>query len=58
MLSSKVYIDKATGKSKGFGFVNYETAASAQTAISNMNGFNLAGKTLRVSIRTPKSTPF
>jgi CUG-BP- and ETR3-like factor len=58
VLSSKVYIDKATGKSKGFGFVNYESALSAQTAIANMNGFNLAGKTLRVSIRTPKPMPY
>jgi len=58
VLSSKVYIDKATGKSKGFGFVNYETAMAAQNAIQNMNGFSLAGKNLRVSIRTPKSMPY
>jgi CUG-BP- and ETR3-like factor len=31
VVSAKVYVDKATGESKGFGFVSYDTASAAGT---------------------------
>merc|ERR1712087_588227 len=40
--------DKATGKSKGFGFICYEDQRSTILAVDNMNGFQLLNKTLRV----------
>mmetsp|Transcript_85579 Transcript_85579/g.223314 ORF Transcript_85579/g.223314 Transcript_85579/m.223314 type:complete len:287 (+) Transcript_85579:94-954(+) len=40
--------DKATGKSKGFGFICYEDQRSTVLAVDNMNGFSLLGRTLRV----------
>jgi CUG-BP- and ETR3-like factor len=54
ILSANVFIDKVTMKSKCFGFVSYDNAASAQSAIANMNGMMLGGKQLRVQIKTPK----
>ncbi|EEE63498.1 hypothetical protein OsJ_18314 [Oryza sativa Japonica Group] len=41
VLSAKVFVDKATGLSKCFGFISYDSPASAQTAISMMNGYQL-----------------
>merc|ERR1712087_1044924 len=40
--------DKATGKSKGFGFICYEDQRSTILAVDNMNGYQLLNKTLRV----------
>ncbi|CAO1940880.1 unnamed protein product [Urochloa humidicola] len=51
VLSAKVFVDKATGVSKCFGFVSYDSPASAQAAISMMNGFQLGGKKLKVQLK-------
>ncbi|KAJ6821936.1 RNA-binding protein BRN1-like [Iris pallida] len=51
VLSAKVFVDKATGVSKCFGFVSYESPAAAQAAISMMNGFPLGGKKLKVQLK-------
>ncbi|KAL8513480.1 hypothetical protein ACS0TY_012809 [Phlomoides rotata] len=51
ILSAKVFVDKATGISKCFGFVSYDSAAAAQEAIKRMNGFQLDGKTLKVQLK-------
>lgn len=36
--------DKETGRSKGFAFVEYEDAATALSAIRNIDGFDLLGR--------------
>ncbi|CAK8544247.1 unnamed protein product [Lathyrus sativus] len=48
VLSAKVFVDKATGVSKCFGFVSYDSPDHAQSAISMMNGCQLGGKKLKV----------
>lgn len=40
--------DKATGKSKGFAFVAYEDQRSTILAVDNLNGAQIAGRTIRV----------
>eukprot|EP00245_Coleochaete_scutata_P014401 TRINITY_DN6128_c0_g2_i1.p1 TRINITY_DN6128_c0_g2~~TRINITY_DN6128_c0_g2_i1.p1 ORF type:complete len:875 (+),score=203.45 TRINITY_DN6128_c0_g2_i1:65-2626(+) len=52
---AKVIRDRVTGQSKGFGFMKFADAASAQTAVQNMNGFRIDGKSLvvRVAGRPP-----
>ncbi|KAK3415610.1 hypothetical protein EUGRSUZ_H01216 [Eucalyptus grandis] len=51
VLSAKVYVDKATGISKCFGFVSYDSPEAAESAISAMNGRQLGGKKLKVQLK-------
>ncbi|GLU07463.1 hypothetical protein SLE2022_244200 [Rubroshorea leprosula] len=51
VLSAKVFVDKVTGASKCFGFVSYDSPASAQAAINMMNGCQLGGKKLKVQLK-------
>jgi cold-inducible RNA-binding protein len=44
-----VIFDRATGQSRGFGFVSYQTSAAAEAAIKGMNGVELDGRTLKVN---------
>jgi RNA recognition motif-containing protein len=46
---AKVITDRATGRSRGFGFVTFSQDESAKTAISKMDGTNLDGKTIKVN---------
>eukprot|EP01041_Mallomonas_annulata_P002639 gene2639-5177_t len=48
VISAKVYVDKKTAESKGFGFVSYDSVSSAEEAISTMNGFQIGSKRLKV----------
>ncbi|KAL5495414.1 RSD1 [Sanghuangporus weigelae] len=41
--------DPATGRSKGYAFVHYKRAEDAKMALEQMEGFELAGRTLRVN---------
>ncbi|XP_073113973.1 RNA-binding protein BRN1 isoform X3 [Elaeis guineensis] len=51
VLSAKVFVDKATGVSKCFGFVSYDSPVAAQAAINAMNGSQLGGKKLKVQLK-------
>ncbi|OGC56165.1 RNA-binding protein [candidate division WWE3 bacterium RIFCSPLOWO2_12_FULL_36_10] len=53
VLSASVIIDKMSGRSKGFGFVELEDDAMAQSAIEQMNGKDLDGRKLVVSVARP-----
>ncbi len=52
--SARIIIDKMTGKSKGFGFVEMDSQESAQKAIDAMHGSELHGRTLIVNIAHPE----
>jgi len=41
-------LDKSTGKSKGFGFVEMPKPEEAELAIKNLNNKNVANKKIRV----------
>ncbi len=47
--SAKVITDRATGRSKGFGFVEMATDAEAQAAIEKLNGAEYEGRTITVN---------
>jgi RNA recognition motif-containing protein len=47
--SVKIIIDKFTGKSKGFGFVEMETEEDAKQAIEALNDTEFEGNRLRIS---------
>jgi cold-inducible RNA-binding protein len=46
--SAKVILDKQTGKSRGFGFVDMPNDADARTAIETLDGAELNGKKMTV----------
>lgn len=49
-----IVMDKMTGRSKGFGFVEMSTPEDAQKAIEGMNGKELEGRNITVNIARPK----
>ena len=49
VVSASVVIDRETGRSRGFGFVEYGTEGEAKTAADAMNGQMLDGRPLRVN---------
>ncbi len=52
--SAQVVIDNMTGKSRGFGFVEMESEAEAQTAIEMFNGKDLDGREIIVNVAKPR----
>jgi RNA recognition motif-containing protein len=52
--SAKVMMDRETGRSKGFGFVEMGSDAEAQAAINGMNGQNLEGRPVVVNEARPR----
>ena len=51
--SAKVMMERDTGRSKGFGFVEMGSDAEAQAAIAGMNGTPLGGRNLVVNEARP-----
>ena len=47
--SSQVIIDRATNRSRGFGFVEMGTDEAAEAAIKKLNGRDLKGRAIRVN---------
>ena len=53
--SVKLITDTYTGRSRGFGFVEFDTADNAAKAIGQFNGYALKGRNLTVNEARPKS---
>lgn len=53
--SAQVIMDRQTGRSRGFGFVEMPDSGEAQTAISSMNGKDLDGRPLTVNEAKPRA---
>ncbi len=52
--SAKVMMDRDTGRSKGFGFVEMGSPAEAQAAITALHGQSVGGRALVVNEARPK----
>jgi RNA recognition motif-containing protein len=52
--SAQVIMDRDTGRSKGFGFVEMGSDAEAQAAIAALNGSQQGGRSLTVNEARPK----
>ena len=53
--SAQVIMDRETGRSRGFGFVEMPNDDEARQAISSMNGADLSGRPLTVNEARPKA---
>ncbi len=53
VVSARVIMDRDTGRSKGFGFVEMATDEEAQAAINMMNGAELGGRRIVVNEAQP-----
>lgn len=54
VVSVKIITDRETGRSKGFGFVEMDSDASASSAISLLDGQELDGRAIRVTEAKPQ----
>lgn len=52
--SAKVMMDRETGRSKGFGFVEMSSSAEAQAAMNAMNGQSIEGRAVVVNEARPR----
>ena len=52
--TAKVVMDRQTGRSRGFGFVEMENDSEAEAAIQALNGTELGGRKLIVNTARPK----
>lgn len=53
--SAKVIMDRESGRSKGFGFVEMSDDAAADSAIEKLNGAELNGRAINVSEARPQA---
>ncbi|MEZ4287739.1 MAG: RNA-binding protein [Polyangiales bacterium] len=50
VVEAKVVSDRETGRSRGFGFVTFDSAEQAENARSEMDGASLDGRSIRVDV--------
>lgn len=54
VIKAQVVMDRETGRSRGFGFVEMENSSAANAAIQALNGADLDGRTLKVNEAKPR----
>lgn len=52
--SARVITDRDSGRSKGFGFVEFENESDNQKAVDQLDGKELDGRTISVGLARPK----
>jgi len=55
VVSARIIRDMDSGRSRGFGFVELGVGEDAAKAMSQLNGFNLEGRTLQVNEARPQA---
>ena len=54
--SAKVINDRATGRSRGFGFVQMESEKEAQEAIKGLNNKEIEGRSMAISVAKERTS--
>ncbi|CAN6837857.1 unnamed protein product [Brassica oleracea] len=57
VLGAKVVYERDSGRSRGFGFVSFETAQDLQSAMCAMNGVEVEGRELRLNMASERARP-
>ncbi|MDR0419370.1 MAG: RNA-binding protein [Prevotellaceae bacterium] len=52
--SSKIIIDRQTGRSKGYGFVEMPNESEANAAVEALNDREVAGRRIKVNLARPR----
>jgi RNA recognition motif-containing protein len=52
--SAKILMDRETGRSRGFGFVEMPNQSEAEAAIAQLNGKDVGGRALRINEARPR----
>lgn len=55
VVSARVVTDRDSGRSRGFGFVEYASGDAAQAAIEALDGSMIEGRAINVSVAKPKA---
>ena len=55
VVSANLIMDRDTGNSKGFGFVEMENQADAEKAIKELNGSSVKGRNIKVNQARPRN---
>ncbi|OHD57350.1 MAG: RNA-binding protein [Spirochaetes bacterium GWF1_51_8] len=58
VVSAKIVVDRETGRSKGFGFVEMGTQDQAQSAIASLDQSEVAGRNIKVNLAKPRKPRF
>ncbi len=54
VIKAQVVMDRETGRSRGFGFVEMENSSAANAAIQALNGAEVDGRSLKVNEAKPR----
>ncbi|KVH92324.1 Nucleotide-binding, alpha-beta plait [Cynara cardunculus var. scolymus] len=57
VLEARVIYDRDSGRSKGLGFVTYSSANEVNSAIESLEGLNVDGRNIRVTVAEAKQIP-
>ncbi|OBA21016.1 RNA-binding domain-containing protein, partial [Metschnikowia bicuspidata var. bicuspidata NRRL YB-4993] len=57
VVSARVMMERATGKSRGYGYVDFDSLSAAQKALKDFQGYEIDGRPVNLDLSTGKPKP-